>query len=733
MKIKAIAPWAGAKRLSDEGWKNLKKRWEAAPGGLDNAHRIALLEEGVEWQSIGISAKDSQFLETRRFQVSDVARIFQVPLHMLADLERATFCLPRDAEVYTESGPKSIADVSTGEMVWSRDEQGFMKKARVLRSACTGTDTIYSIRTTNRAVRANGRHRVLVRRKHPSPRPGVGGYQCVTWRTEYIPVSDLGVGDTLVTLKNLPAEGSVVAPNGRELTEGFMEFCGLLLGDGNINKGRGVTIARADGAVYMGHYRDVMRREFISFDGGNGRKREGVATKTVVLCELARQTRFSSVLAAEELELLGFNGTARTKSVPGWVFGVDSEMRLALLRGFLDADGHVDKKGRLSFRSCSESMLSQVRHLCIGEGVPVTNLRCQEGVTTLPNGKRAAFHQFEFTCSDPAANMRIGSHDPRYIERLGSGSAFKRKDRNYPHHGGQGFNDPDCGLARIVSIEIEPKEEVYDLEVEGAHSFIANGVVVHNSNIEAQGIDFVTYTLTRWLKKWESEVNRKLIPENQRRTFFSELTVEGLLRGDSKTRSAFYSQQFRNGFMTINEVRTLENLNFIEGDGGHTHFVNAALVPVDQAVKEPEPEPVEPEPVEDDDPDADEDDSRAIAAHKHNFEELWGRILLKERNAIQKAATKANFETITREFYSKHEGHIYDVLIRSALACVASICTNVTEDAVKDLIRNIASEYCKVAMPSSAGAIPKSGVHSYRLGLAAETITKLMELDNGQE
>lgn len=77
--------------LNEKARDNLRASWERMHKGLDNAHRIAILEEGMTWQQIGIPPDDAQFLETRKFQVTEVARIYQIPPHMLGDLERATF------------------------------------------------------------------------------------------------------------------------------------------------------------------------------------------------------------------------------------------------------------------------------------------------------------------------------------------------------------------------------------------------------------------------------------------------------------------------------------------------------------------------------------------------------------------------------------------------------------------------------------------------------------------
>lgn len=79
------------KTLSDPGRTRLKTDWENLHRGLDRAQRVAILEEGLEWQSIGIPPEDAQFLETRRFGVTEMARWLRLPPHKIADLERATF------------------------------------------------------------------------------------------------------------------------------------------------------------------------------------------------------------------------------------------------------------------------------------------------------------------------------------------------------------------------------------------------------------------------------------------------------------------------------------------------------------------------------------------------------------------------------------------------------------------------------------------------------------------
>jgi HK97 family phage portal protein len=71
--------------------EKLRKSWEEVYKGVKNFHKIAVLEEGMKYHEIGIPPEDAQFLETRKFQLNEICRIFRVPPHLVGDLERATF------------------------------------------------------------------------------------------------------------------------------------------------------------------------------------------------------------------------------------------------------------------------------------------------------------------------------------------------------------------------------------------------------------------------------------------------------------------------------------------------------------------------------------------------------------------------------------------------------------------------------------------------------------------
>ena len=71
--------------------QRVRESWQSTFGGSGNANKVAVLEEGMKYTPISISPEQAQFLETRKFQINEIARIFRVPPHMVGDLEKSSF------------------------------------------------------------------------------------------------------------------------------------------------------------------------------------------------------------------------------------------------------------------------------------------------------------------------------------------------------------------------------------------------------------------------------------------------------------------------------------------------------------------------------------------------------------------------------------------------------------------------------------------------------------------
>lgn len=164
------------------------------------------------------------------------------------------------------------------------------------------------------------------------------------------------------------------------------------------------------------------------------------------------------------------------------------------------------------------------------------------------------------------------------------------------------------------------------------------------SNIEHQGIEFVTFTLARWLKRWELECNYKLLKTAEYPTHFFEFLVDALLRGDIKTRYDAYRLGRIGGFLSINDIRKKENMNTV--DGGDTYLEPLNYKPAGEPWPEPKPG---------------SSVSRRLS-ERELLEHTWERILTKEARALRTAIKKPeSFGSRAEEFYGKLAEHLETV------------------------------------------------------------------------
>lgn len=188
------------------------------------------------------------------------------------------------------------------------------------------------------------------------------------------------------------------------------------------------------------------------------------------------------------------------------------------------------------------------------------------------------------------------------------------------------------------------------------------------SNIEHQGIEFVTWTLTKWLKRWELECGYKLLRQDEQPTHFFEFLVDALLRGDTKNRYDAYRIGRIGGFLSINDIRRKENMNSVKG--GDTYL-----------------EPLNYKPVGEPWPAAAPKAARNIIAVRELLEHTWERVLTKETNALKKALKKPeSFGDRADDFYNKFIEHlqiVFEPVLRAYLEAGKE----------KALVGKIAGEY----------------------------------------
>jgi HK97 family phage portal protein len=107
------------------------------------------------------------------------------------------------------------------------------------------------------------------------------------------------------------------------------------------------------------------------------------------------------------------------------------------------------------------------------------------------------------------------------------------------------------------------------------------------SNIEQQSLDFLTNGLSPWLRRIESAVTRDLLDGDDE--YFAEFDTRGVLRADAAGRASFYQSLWNMGVVSVNELRSWENMNPV--DGGDVRFVQLNMTTLDKAAAVPEPIP----------------------------------------------------------------------------------------------------------------------------------------------
>ncbi len=98
------------------------------------------------------------------------------------------------------------------------------------------------------------------------------------------------------------------------------------------------------------------------------------------------------------------------------------------------------------------------------------------------------------------------------------------------------------------------------------------------SNIEQMSLEFVMYTLSPWLSRWEQAMMKALLSDSEKGKYFIKFNVEGLLRGDYASRMSGYATARQNGWMSANDIRELEDMNLIpDEEGGNLYLVNGSM------------------------------------------------------------------------------------------------------------------------------------------------------------
>jgi histidine ammonia-lyase len=388
-------------------------------------------------------------------------------------------CLPADSLVYTNpSGPKEISRIKPGDMVYSyagsltrtrvvarngipnnfrHQFEGDLRTSRVLRVIDSGVQQTYRLQTYTRELVSTENHPVLKLCIERETKGKPGGYSL-----EWTELRQVKVNDLILAVKKLRDEGTALPldlPYLRETTPDFMKLLGMIVGDGYVRLDlKSIWIALPPGPE---------RRKYSELIGRLTGKRPAEYKDCIVIY---------SRLLAKLVATWGLAKKALEKRIPPWVFGLPVEQRIAFLEGYSDADatfynairvhknGHKWHQEMIRFDAPNANLIKDFRVLAISCGMRCGKIRTRQRTRGLWfNGNRL----YNYNTPSTLYQFRV----------------MPRGFFPYSFNGKVSIDitNPYFFFDKVVSIEPSKPQRVFDIEVEGSHNFVTEGLVVHNS------------------------------------------------------------------------------------------------------------------------------------------------------------------------------------------------------------------------------------------------------------
>ena len=398
-------------------------------------------------------------------------------------------CLAGDTLVWTANrGQVPIKEIAYGDRVFAYDEvaERFVV-APVKASAQTDTRQTFEVQTMRRSIRATDNHPMLVLRDERKP-----GRQRARYARRWVTVGEIQPGDFIAVPRQipefgvaaeLPSVGGLTMP--AESNVDLMWLLGLYVGDGNLH-----LSTRTYRVQFAIPATDVELRAELT---------RVVKDLFGLRCIEADEYRVvvNSKALTEWIVEIGFAGLALTKRVPNWVYSLPVDQRLAFLGGWVDADGYVGpaSSGSILLTCANEPLIRQARELAELSGLRAAG----PWSFTQPYYHDPSRTQIAWRLGISGEFERLGCRNSKRTGRFGRRGYF------HSSNGAHGTTirahcNEWLGFERVKSIEPFAVEPVYDIEVDGPHNFVAEGLVAHNSEVvyhqiredlEAEGVIFL--------------------------------------------------------------------------------------------------------------------------------------------------------------------------------------------------------------------------------------------------
>jgi Fe-S cluster assembly scaffold protein SufB len=410
-------------------------------------------------------------------------------------------CVCAGELVYTERGPVPIEQVEPGTRVWSFDEARRLWVLRpVVARKDSGLQQVYEIALSNgRSLRLTANHPLLTV-QYDATRPQKLGRYSLRWK----PVEALQSGDLIIFPTALQAEGQPyhfarpnlpdqftgrnqhgaeypIASHARQpvqlpeyADEDICWLLGLWMAEGDYTIQRGRSGHRYGRVGFSVPTSDRAYPRLISL------LTRYFGNHAIELRKDERYLRVNSLEFALWLQANGFVSGAKEKRIPAWVFTLPSTLQAAFLAGYLDGDGCA-KGNMLCLKSANRALLQDVQQLALQCGIhasAVYSHTVEADINRTGRAKQYTAYRVDLTNVVPL----LPHLTPTLRERLTTPKRARRHQRL------RGFRatrllTPEMGVARIEAITPSIVAPTYDLEVAEAHSFVVNGVLVHNSRV----------------------------------------------------------------------------------------------------------------------------------------------------------------------------------------------------------------------------------------------------------
>jgi hypothetical protein len=215
------------------------------------------------------------------------------------------------------------------------------------------------------------------------------------------------------------------------------------------------------------------------------------------------------------------------------------------------------------------------------------------------------------------------------------------------------------------------------------------------ASVEQFGLRFTTFTIRPWTVGFEQEAHRSLLAPSEKKIYFCEHLVDGLMRGDTQARMESQSKGFQVGKYSINDMLGMDNQNPIEGKLGDMHFVPMNMVPLDQAGIQPPPKA----------------DPQRSTILKPIYSDVFRRIHRRTVQDIEAAQKRSKddaqkFSAWLQEFYATDlRSYIATQLVPLLSSHYALQDERASNELIQDVADQLAREYCEAASLRAAEGI----------------------------